>query len=152
MRKWNLLFAVAVFSMLFMSGPAAATEYRPFFLAAGHEFGISPRLLESIAFVESRLNPNAINHNANGSFDVGLMQINSSWYRVLGHERWRALGDPSYNIRVGAWILAQCIQRHGYSWKAVGCYNARSEKKGKLYARKVQRALAAHDHTKSTAN
>jgi conjugal transfer pilus assembly protein TraD len=34
------------------------------------------------------------------------------------------LGDPCTNVRTGAWILAQCVRRYGYNWKAVGCYHS----------------------------
>jgi soluble lytic murein transglycosylase-like protein len=56
-------------------------------------------------------------------------------------QRWMALGEPCYNARVGAWILAQCFQSHGYTWEAVGCYNARNKIKRATYARKVMKAL-----------
>jgi soluble lytic murein transglycosylase-like protein len=45
---------------------------------AGNKYGINPILLESIARVESNLNPKAINKNTNGTSDIGLMQINSA--------------------------------------------------------------------------
>ena len=85
--------------------------------------------------------PSAVNYNKNGSFDYGLMQVNSSWYGELGYERWTRLGDACYNVQVGAWILSQCIQRYGYSWVAVGCYNGVSKDKRAAYANSVYQAL-----------
>ena len=87
--------------------------------------------------------PSAVNYNKNGSFDYGLMQINSSWYGELGRERWMRLGDACYNVQVGAWILSQCVQRYGYTWAAVGCYNAFSKDKRAVYANRVYRTLEA---------
>ncbi len=117
------------------------------FTEAGKEYNISPQLLWAIAKSESNLNPAAINRNQNGSFDYGLMQINSWWYSKLGHERWMRLDDPCYNVRVGAWILSQCISKHGYTWDAVGCYNSTNRNRGATYANKVYKnvmKVAAH--------
>jgi len=107
------------------------------FEEAGAHYGIHPDVLRAIASVESGMNPYAVNFNKNGSFDYGLMQINSRWYRVLGHERWMKLADPCFNVKVGAWILAGCIKRYGYTWQAVGCYNATDRTKRVSYVRKV---------------
>ena len=92
------------------------------FEQAGQAYEINPRLLEAIAKVESNMDPQAVNHNANGSYDYGLMQINSWWWRVLG-DRWRYLSDACYNVMVGAWILRDCARRYGYTWDAVACYH-----------------------------
>ena len=111
------------------------------FEEAGEKYRISPQLLWAIAKTESYFNPSAVNYNKNGSFDYGLMQVNSSWYGELGYERWMRLGDACYNVQVGAWILSQCIQRYGYSWVAVGCYNGVSKDKRAAYANSVYQAL-----------
>ncbi len=107
------------------------------FQEAAKMYSISPQLLWSIAMVESSLNPYAMNWNKNGTYDYGLMQINSWWRRILGESRWRYISDPCMNVKIGAWILAQCLQRYGYTWEAIGCYNASSKKKREEYARKV---------------
>ena len=110
------------------------------FEEAGELYGISPLLLQAIAEVESGFNPEAINWNL-GSYDYGLMQINSSWARVIGLSNWLRLGDPCVNVKTGAWVLRQCMERYGYSWEAVGCYNARSPEKRFDYIKKVYRKL-----------
>ena len=104
---------------------------------AGRTYGISPLLLRAIAEIESGLNPAAFNRNRNGSYDFGLMQINSFWAKILGIENWLLIGDPCNNVKVGAWILRQCIDRYGYTWEAIGCYNADSFEKRVRYANKV---------------
>ncbi|MCL2761524.1 MAG: lytic transglycosylase domain-containing protein, partial [Desulfuromonadales bacterium] len=83
----------------------------------------------------------AIGRNKNGTYDYGVMQINSSWAKTLGRERWNALSDPCTNIKTGAWILRQCVDKFGYTWKAVGCYNSSTPSKGSVYAHKVYNAL-----------
>ncbi|OPY84724.1 MAG: Transglycosylase SLT domain protein [Syntrophorhabdus sp. PtaU1.Bin153] len=111
------------------------------FEEAGERYGVSPQLLWAIAKTESNFNATAVNYNRNGSFDYGVMQINSSWYRELGTDRWMRLGDACYNINAGAWILSKCVQRYGYTWAAVGCYNGISKNAGAVYAKRVHQAL-----------
>lgn len=121
------------------------------FEEAGKEYNISPQLLWAIAQTESNFKIEATNQNKNGTFDYGVMQINSSWYRKLGAERWSKLSDPCYNVRVGAWILSQCVKKHGYTWEAVGCYNSPNKEKGSIYANKVyERVLKLTSYRKST--
>ena len=108
---------------------------------AGNTYGISPILLESIARVESNLNPRAINKNTNGTSDIGLMQINSAWLKSMSVNTNALLNDACLNTMTGAWILRQCIDRHGYGWEAVGCYNAMGRDQKVNYAWKVFRQL-----------
>lgn len=113
------------------------------FEEAGAAYGISPRLLWSISKGESNFNPAAVNYNTNGSYDFGLMQINSSWaptLRKMGIP-WRALADPCMNVMVGAWVLARCFSDYGYTWLAVGCYNSRTPSKRDRYAARIARIL-----------
>lgn len=131
----KVLLIVAVIILCVQSAGAYCFE------EAGQRYNISPELLWAIAKVESGFNPAAINKNKNGSYDYGIMQINSGWYKTLGPERWQALGDACTNVHVGAWVLAQCVNSYGYNWEAVGCYNARSKDKRRKYAQKIQQAL-----------
>lgn len=83
--------------------------------------------------------------NANGSRDIGRMQINSSWLPTLArfgiHER--DLLDGCVNTYVGAWILSQNIARLGLDWNAIGAYNATSPDKRLAYEAKIYRQLLA---------
>jgi soluble lytic murein transglycosylase-like protein len=110
---------------------------------AAARYGVNPHLLYAIAKTESGLNPKAVNRNKNGSYDVGLMQINSRWLPTLrkyGVDE-AQLYDPCISIHVGAWILAQNMQRMGNSWEAVGAYNARNPELRLRYASKVYRNI-----------
>jgi soluble lytic murein transglycosylase-like protein len=92
-------------------------------------YGVSSHLLYAVARVESGLQPGAMNltHRARtGTYDIGLMQINSSHLpklASLGISE-RDLLEPCTNIKVGAWLLADSFARRGVSWDAVGAYNA----------------------------
>ena len=96
---------------------------------AAQRYGVSAQLLYAIARVESGLNPVAINrshHARTGSYDIGLMQINSSHLPTLARYGIgeRDLHEPCTNIHVGAWLLADSFSRHGLTWDAVAAYNA----------------------------
>lgn len=130
MRAFKLL---TVF--LFLLVPSMSNAFC--FAEAGNAYGINSELLKGIAKIESGLNPNAININSNGSKDLGLMQINSSWIANMGLDYGRLMSDPCYNVMTGARILKTCVDKHGYEWKAVGCYNAVSRNKRVDYSWKV---------------
>lgn len=105
-----------------------------------------PKLLMAIAVQESGLNPNAVNRrNKNGSVDHGLFQINSAWLPTLARHgiTERQLYDPCIAAYVAAWILAQEIDRHGPTWRAIGAYNSPTETNQKIYARRIQALYAS---------
>ena len=125
-RRFRVAFA-ALLAMLCLAAPA--TVRANCWAAAGARYDIDPLLLYSIAKVESSLNPAAFNRNRNGTFDIGLMQINSSHLpqlRKVGITRKQLVAQPCTSVMAGAQILAGLIGQHGYTWKAVGAYNAGS--------------------------
>ena len=90
-------------------------EYEPIF----EKYALPAKVFSYIAWRESRCNPGAINAiwkngklvwtlNKNGSYDSGLLQINSSWFKTLrvqlGHTP-EDLMDPSVNALFASWIL-----------------------------------------------
>ncbi|WP_042958395.1 lytic transglycosylase domain-containing protein [Erwinia tasmaniensis] len=126
-----ILIVVGIFSCPLRAGANALTDITQCFRNAGERFSVDWRLLKAIAEVESSLNPGAIGLNRKAgvvvSEDVGMMQINSSWYPVLdkmGISRKELLNNPCQNIHVGAWILASNIMNNGVNWESVGAYNA----------------------------
>ena len=109
------------------------------YLVAAQRFNVPVDLLRSIAHVESGENAYAVHVNSNRTIDVGWMQINSSWFPVLARHgvQIKDLFEPCVNIAIGAWILAQEVDRFGYTWQAIGAYNA-----GPFDARNRDRKLA----------
>ena len=103
-----------------------------YFVEAGKKYGIDPQLLWAIAKTESHLNPNALNqNNKNGSYDIGIMQINS----IHLNELWTKYGiseddlyNPRLNIHIGAKILKDCLNKHNNNLiNGITCYNGRIE-------------------------
>jgi hypothetical protein len=132
-----VLFSSFVFLIIIL--PVRAEAFC--FEEAGKVNNISSELLKSIARVESGLNSRAVNTNRNGSTDLGLMQINSAWVDAMSLNREELISNPCYNVMTGANILRQCIDKHGYTWEAVGCYNAKSKGKRVGYSWKIFREL-----------
>jgi len=119
---------------------------------AGEHFGIDPRLLWSIAKVESNHNPHAVNINTNGTEDIGIMQINTvhlpslAKYGISKDD----LFDPRTNIFVGAWVLQGCFKKYGFTKNAVTCYNGRIE--DNPYGDKVLSAFYKAEESMEKAN
>ena len=111
---------------------------------AAKEYQVDAGMLKAIAYVESRYQ-NGIESppNANGSYDIGVMQINSGLLPILaskGITKEQLRGNACLNVKVGAWVLSQKIAQYGTTWRAVGAYNAHDETKRAVYVAKVQSA------------
>jgi soluble lytic murein transglycosylase-like protein len=107
---------------------AASSILATCWLAAASAFepDLPPQLLYAIAEVESAFDPHAIEFPRNGTRSIGLMQINSIWFDELAKAgiSEQELYDPCVNIHAGAWILSREVRRYGFTWEAIGAYNA----------------------------
>lgn len=120
------------------------------FELAEQHYGVSAALLRAVAEQESSMNPLAFHRNTNGSWDAGLMQINSRWLPLLKRHGIEAhdLLDGCTSVLIGAWILANNFRRMGKTTQALGAYNAANPQIRERYARQV---LSKLDRVKRTS-
>lgn len=123
------LFLLTILTLL-EAGNCYAFNQAACFSSAAQHFNLDKTLLVAISKWESHFNPNVVSKNGDGTEDYGLMQINSSHLPALKEAGFskKDLFDPCTNIYIGAYILNDCIKRHGHTWRAVGAYNAGSRK------------------------
>ena len=133
--------------LLFASGTCQANCWQ----LAASDFEIDAALLKALAWKESAGRPDAVGPVlADGNRAIGLMQINTVHLPALAHFgiTMRDLFDACTSVRVGAWVLADCVQRFGRTWKAVGCYYtgpaSRNEVAQAEYVRDVQRYFSVY--------
>ena len=102
-----------------VSLPTDKTHYCPQFEETFKKYALPYRVFSYIAWRESRCNSGAINAvwengkivwtlNKDGSYDSGLLQINSSWFKTLKNETGYTSEDllkPSVNALFASWIL-----------------------------------------------
>lgn len=136
-----LFLSLALFANV-VTGKEKVPENWHCWAGASNTYQIPVTLLKAIAKQESGFYPYALNKNPNGSYDIGLMQINTAWLKKGGVLEKRgitvqSLYEPCMNLYVGAWVLRNNINRFGYNWRAVGAYNAATEWKRVRYANNV---------------
>lgn len=142
--KNTLAAALPVFLLAMSSCPRAMCWEE-----ASTAYGIPSEVLKAIAKTESGFNNDARNTNSDGSTDIGMMQINSSWLPTLKKydiTRSDLATDPCLNLKVGAWILSNNIQKLGWNWDAIGAYNVGCKNLGKdeCQSRRSAYALKVH--------
>lgn len=108
------------------------------------QYKIPLDVLKAIRRVESSGNPNVgrVCGNRNGTCDLGVMQINTSWLPRLhknGISATLLVSNQCMNIAVGAWVLASNIYQYGDMRAALSAYNTGKPAStvGLRYAEKV---------------
>ena len=129
------------------------------FKEIGRLTGVNYKILVSVAYVESGLNPYAVDVDGRAYFfkdkgeavravkryvreyssvDIGLMQVNYEiWGRYLNLPVSRMF-NPRINILIGAYILRHYIKKYGYSWKTIGRYHSARSWSNYNYRRKIR--------------
>lgn len=99
-------------------------------------------LLKCIVKKESAGDPHAIRKNKDDSQDIGFAQINDWWLpRLAKYDiRYEDLFNACTNLHVGAWILASNFKDYGYTWRAIGVYNAGTKNDSETEARRIHYA------------
>jgi soluble lytic murein transglycosylase-like protein len=111
--------------------------------AAARHHGVNARVLQAVAWHESRWRADAVAHNANGTTDHGAFQINSVHLPELQQQGigTRELMDPCLSAYVGAWHLARQMRSLGNNWAAVGAYHSRTPARQRWYANQIAGVL-----------
>ncbi|MBA4091843.1 MAG: murein transglycosylase [Sphingobium sp.] len=87
--------------------------------------------------------------NANGTHDLGPLQVNSWWVPRIAKAiamseeavRYQLRFDPCFNVEVARWIFLSGLASTRDYWKAIGIYHSPIGWRQRLYARSVVRHL-----------
>lgn len=118
-------------------------------LSASQTYDIPSAVLYSIMVVEGG-EMGEVSANTNGSYDLGLMQINSLWLPELAKHwgvseldaAYSVVNDTCSNINVASWILKKKIaEADGSLMNGIAYYHSRTPKLGIKYALKVYDTL-----------
>ncbi|MBD8089278.1 lytic transglycosylase domain-containing protein [Pseudomonas fluorescens] len=109
-------------------------------------FGIQPIMLKTIIAVEGGQAGTA-SRNTDGSYDMGVMQVNTihlnDIQRELGYTWKDLIFNPCKNIQAGAWILSKRLKEEpSRPWLAVGNYHSKTPGKRVVYLKKIANAYA----------
>ena len=120
---------IVIFSQIGVASP-----FDNCFESSSLKYGVDMNIIKAVAVTESGMKANAKGPlNSDGTYDIGLMQINSSWLdqlSVYGISEPMLL-DSCVNVDVGTWILSSNIKQYGKTWNAVGIYNVGTRKDAK---------------------
>jgi len=139
MKMFLRLFAIG-----FGASLAAAPAHADCFDEAAKYQKVNPLILRAIAWQESHNQPDAMNKNANGSIDYGLMQINSVHLTQLAQYgiSTTTLMQPCKSVYIAAWHLRQRMNKYGNTWQAVGAYHSETPALRDLYSRQIINILS----------
>jgi hypothetical protein len=113
-------------------------------------YHLPPRVLPTIQAVEGG-SPGAVHPNADGSEDLGVMQVNTVWLAPLSRLihlseteiRSRLLDKPCFNIAAAGFILHSYLtETQGDLLHAVGDYHSHTQALNQAYQAKVLRFAA----------
>ncbi|MBP4081536.1 lytic transglycosylase domain-containing protein [Aeromonas sp. MrichA-1] len=113
---------------------------------ASKRFDVNKIVIRAIVNVEGG-KIGTISRNSNGSYDLGVMQINTIHLKDIRKKYprvgWRELAfNPCINIAVGTSILSERISESPNYWLGVGSYHSKTPKYRNRYLGKVKKAVA----------
>jgi hypothetical protein len=128
-----------------------AVPYLACMMAVAHFYHLPPRVLPSIQAVEGGFR-GAINRNADGSEDLGVMQINTIWVGPMARAaglpeaevRRRLADDACFNIAAAGLVMrTYLLETHGNLMAAVGDYHSHTPVLNAEYQARVTAAARA---------
>ena len=112
---------------------------------AAVQYHVPATVILSVIKTENGRNGQAVK-NKNGTYDLGIMQINTTWLPKLknkGFTEAQVKSDPCTNVSVGTWILAQGMA-NGDGWQGVGNYHSYTQKHNRVYREKVRSTYSSY--------
>lgn len=99
---------------------------------ASREYDVHPLVIKAVVLVEGG-KPGMVNRNSNGSYDLGVMQLNTINLPAMKKKfRWlnftKLTDNTCANIIVGSYFLSEKIKEAGSVVKGVGNYHSKTEK------------------------
>lgn len=111
---------------------------------AAKEYKLPPLAILLVMRAENGKLGDAI-RNVNGTYDLGPMQVNSSWLKALspyGVTAWHLSNDLCTNIRTGSWRLkSEIVRVNGDVWKGIGNYHSRTPKFHNRYISRINEII-----------
>ncbi len=98
-------------------------------------YQVPATIILSVLKQENGKNGDAIK-NKNGTFDYGVMQINSTWLpriAAYGYTREDIQYNACKNVYVGTWILGQSIAEGKDVWLGIGNYHSHTPSHNQTY-------------------
>ncbi len=146
----RLIGSILLLAALLLAAPAHAARlptddpaYAQCITRATQAFGVPELALWVLLDVEGgRLGQ--VSHNTNSTYDIGPMQVNSWWLKHLakrGITEDMVLNNLCMNISVGAWILAQEMERHRDLVQALAHYHSPTPQHQRRYLGLIVRAI-----------
>ncbi|MDR2422816.1 MAG: lytic transglycosylase domain-containing protein [Deltaproteobacteria bacterium] len=142
----HALFAFLLWGLLAFQGDLAQAELTPVtpdcLAKAARIFEVPYEMALAVLATEGG-QVGRVNHNKSGTYDVGPMQINSTWLPILKEVGVRAEDVRDHgcaNVAVGVWILRLNLLETGDQTKALAYYHSRNPRRGQAYVKAAREA------------
>jgi soluble lytic murein transglycosylase-like protein len=133
-----------------------AIPYLACMVAVANLYALPPRVLPSIQAVEGG-RPGTVSVNADGSADLGVMQVNTLWVPALARYTGlpvtmvhaRLVHDPCFNIAAAGAIMRTYLnETHNDLMRAIGNYHSHTALLNQRYQLRVLSAAASMFQTR----
>jgi soluble lytic murein transglycosylase-like protein len=108
---------------------------------ASKRYQVNPLVIKAITVVEGG-KIGMFSKNTNGTYDIGIMQINSIHLPEISKNfpkigAYELAYNPCVNIAIGSWILKKRLSETNDFWTGVGNYHSKTPSKRKTYLKKI---------------
>jgi hypothetical protein len=124
-------------------GPPPVSPREACIVQAAARYGAQPDIVRALIKTEGGVT-GKVSWNRNGSYDMGLMQINSinlpemARYGISGS---MLINNECLNIFIGTFLLQRNILQTGNFWYGVGSYHSKTPAKNIAYQYRVWNQL-----------